>query len=96
MKLLTLGPDSVFSCLEVTCEDCSLRLRLNGKSDFGTGESLEVEAVVETHLGAEACETTAQVVFEGFGCAPNTLQIFLLALSIVVSVTVPWCSGAGR
>ena len=50
---------------------------------------MQVEAVVETYVGAVACETTAQVVFEGFGCAPNTLQIFLLALSIVVSATVP-------
>ncbi|CAK9017507.1 unnamed protein product [Durusdinium trenchii] len=91
--LITMGQEEVFSCVELTCNEvdkahCGLRIVLNGRQLFGTGEALEVQALVQTQAGSEVCENAAQVVFEGFGCAPNTLQIFLLALSIVVSATV--------
>lgn len=93
VKLVTMGQDSIHSCLELACNEedkahCSLRVILGGRENFGTGETLKVQALIETKDGTQVCTTTTDIVFEGFGCAPNTLQFFLLALSVVVSGTV--------
>eukprot|EP00439_Symbiodinium_sp_Y106_P072644 s316_g13.t1 len=83
VSLATLGQSGVFSCLDIACrsEDqahCSLLVVTGGKPNFGTGDSLVVQAEVSTYYGRQVCADRAEVTFEGFGCAPNTLRARVL------------------
>ncbi|CAE8633863.1 unnamed protein product, partial [Polarella glacialis] len=81
VQLVTLDKTSMFSCVELACDDqefCELRLD-TGKDIFSTGEGFTVTALV-TSLDSkgdtvqQACSAVAEVLFSGFGCAPDTLQ----------------------
>lgn len=93
VHLATLDKSSLHSCLSLSCgsneqDKCHIHI-VTGQTLFAVGESFTAKAMVSIYGGGkQPCVQDASVFFVGFGCAPDTLQYFLLALSCVVSGTI--------